>query len=123
MGEARNRKLRRALAAQIPPGGRTMLPNLEPIRHVPKIRQFDAVNVDKAAFDAEYAAHLERYQDQRPTERQFLEAIIETGLERMRQEREQLAVAAEARTRLVQPVAVMPRGIVEAAKRLESMRG
>ena len=82
MGQAANRKQRRALAAQ----GSTMLPNVEPVRVVVKKRELNGVLVDMLAFNTEYNVVAKDNPHIGPV--MFAEAVLESGLEHMRQARE-----------------------------------
>jgi hypothetical protein len=96
MGEAR----RRGKPAQYAP-------------QVPKIRMFDAVAVDKLAFETEYAAFCARVS--KVSQVEYLEMLIASALELARLTREAAQPAAPLEVRL-------PEGIQEAAARLQAMK-
>jgi len=115
MGAAKNRHDRRALNTQqaragIAPEARVQVP---PIRNVPRIRMFDAVGVDKLAFEAEYAAFCARVS--KVSQVGYLEALIASALELARLSREAAQQAPPLEVRV-------PEGIQEAAARLQAMR-
>lgn len=80
---------------------------------VPRVRLFDAIGVDKLAFEAEYAAFCARVSKVKQVE--YLEMLIASALELARLTREAAQSAPPLEVRL-------PEGIQEAAARLQAMR-
>ena len=107
------RKARLAYAKQhggpVPPAARPV-----------KLRMFDAVGIDKLVFDTEYAAIQKDNPQIGPVT--FVEAVLESGLERLRQAREARQEQERTKDNLNVPATHLPPGIAAAAARLEAIK-
>jgi hypothetical protein len=114
MGEAKRRAERRREAEHL----MMSEPKYDP--RVAKVREFNAIMVDKLAFESEYGPVAE--ENPQVTPQIFIVALIESGLEKLRQAREAREEHERTKNNLIVPATHLPPGIAEAAARLEALK-